>query len=594
MSPPPRLAAGARVGPYVIERHLASGGMGEVYVARDNGDVGAPDRVALKVVAGTSPAAEARFEREQRALARLDHPHVVVARDRGRTGDGVAWLAMELLRGEDLAARLARAPLAPAEAVALALQVCDALAHAHARGVVHRDLKPQNLFLCEGPALRVKVLDFGIARLADEAPWTATGGVVGTWAYMPPEQARGDRDLDGRADLWSLGAVLFQCLAGRTPFTSASPAGLLFQILVEPPPDLADLRPGLPAPLLAAVRAALSRDRDARPADAAALRAMLAAVPCDALPAAPPAPSPFESAPTAEPDLALTTERVRLVSVAYLRGVRDRALAEGVAQAFGARAIPVGGDALLAVFGLDRWVGDEAERAVRLAAAVGAGAEGGGVATGRALLGPARVAGAAVDAAVELASRGGVTVDAATASLVRGAIRLGVGEDGCARLEPARLHPPAEGEEASVASPLVGRDAELAVLLGSARLAAAEVRPTAARVTGPVGSGKTRLWREAARALPGAVEGARVLTARCDPARRDAPFAALRSRLHPHAGHTAHYGVALAQLPPEARQTYQRIGQGGPFPYEKDGTVFGNRERLLPAAASVRQRSGIE
>ncbi len=209
-APPPDV--GEHVGGFVVERFLKRGGMGALYVARD---AHTGESVALKVLDLEGPSQSARFERECRIAERLHHPHIVAGRGYGRTSQGTPWFAMELLDGEDLETRLRRGRLEAADAVALAAQVCEALRYAHQRGVVHRDVKPANIFLLRGPSLRVKVLDFGVARLADAPSLTGTDVPVGTPSYMAPEQARGDRGVDARCDVWSLGVVLYECVAGR-------------------------------------------------------------------------------------------------------------------------------------------------------------------------------------------------------------------------------------------------------------------------------------------------------------------------------------------------------------------------------------------
>src|SRR3954470_9074941 len=196
---------------FEIECQIASGGMGDVFRGRDRTSGMA---VAIKVVTEARAPHTARFAREIELLAELSHPGIVRHVAHGETAAGQLFLAIEWLEGEDLLHRLQRGPLAMADAVALATRVAAALGAAHARGVVHRGLKPSNLFLPGGHIDQVKVLDFGIAHREDRTQLTRTGAMIGTPGYMAPEQARSNAPTDARADVFALGCVLFQCLTG--------------------------------------------------------------------------------------------------------------------------------------------------------------------------------------------------------------------------------------------------------------------------------------------------------------------------------------------------------------------------------------------
>ncbi|WP_437721978.1 serine/threonine-protein kinase [Sorangium sp. So ce861] len=212
-------------GHYIWERRAGAGGMGEVWKALDQ-ETGQP--VAVKLLPGHREAGDAaRFAREARILSALEHAHVVRYVAHGADDEGAPYLVMEWLEGEDLAARLRRGPLGVNEGVALALRVADALSFAHARGVVHRDLKPSNLFLPGGRLETVQVLDFGIARAKMATRVTGTGMLLGTPGYMAPEQARGEPDIEARADVFSLGCVLFECLTGEPAFGGEHLAAIL-------------------------------------------------------------------------------------------------------------------------------------------------------------------------------------------------------------------------------------------------------------------------------------------------------------------------------------------------------------------------------
>ncbi|MEI8255293.1 MAG: AAA family ATPase, partial [Deltaproteobacteria bacterium] len=426
-----------------------------------------------------------------------------------------------------------------------ATQVCDALTYAHGEGVIHRDLKPENIFLCEGPVLLARILDFGIARVAQERVATQTGNILGTLLYMSPEQARGESALDHRTDLWSLGVVLYRALAGRHPFESETGPGTLFQILLEPAPPLGLLRPDLPRPLAHAVMRALSKSRDERYATAAAMRAEFDSLDRSTLaglasPAAPSGQHAFAatvdskvldaSAPTRAVAAVAGTVENRLISVVCLRGVRDVAWIESLASQFDARAQPLTGDAMIVLFGYERWHGDEPYRAVNLGLAALAHARGVGVATGRVTRDSARVTGDAVDAAALLAGDAGVIIDATTASVVGFEFRLENLPDGTARAEALRA--PARAEDRGAFETLfVGREAERKLLTGALERARDDRQFTSIVITAGAGLGKTRLLEVCLAEVAVESPDLTVLRASCDRRRRDTPFSALRDAL---------------------------------------------------------------
>ncbi|HJQ34871.1 MAG TPA: protein kinase [Pyrinomonadaceae bacterium] len=262
-------------GKYEIVAPLGAGGMGAVYLARR---VLIGDEVAVKVLHSRFTNDEKlveRFRREARAAAQLQHPNVVTIHDYGeaRGRDGFAYIVMELVRGESLRQLLKReGRLGAARAVALMRGVCAGVGAAHRRGIVHRDIKPDNVIVSpeddDNPE-RVKVVDFGIAKIRDvaaESTLTEAGSMVGTLFYMAPEQCKGE-PLDARADVYSLGAMLYEMLAGSPPFTAPSITSIILKHVHEPPPPLpADL--GVPPALAAAVMRALAKDPDQRPRDA--------------------------------------------------------------------------------------------------------------------------------------------------------------------------------------------------------------------------------------------------------------------------------------------------------------------------------------
>ena len=249
--------AKALEGRYAIEREIAHGGMATVHLARD---LRHGRRVAIKVLREEIAAAVGaeRFLAEIRVTASLQHPHILPLFDSG-SADGVLWYAMPFVEGETLRSRLAReGPLPVAEALRLAREVADALDHAHARGVVHRDVKPENVLLQDGHAL---VADFGIALALEQAGVdrvTRTGVAIGTPQYMAPEQAAGARELDARVDVYALGAVLHEMLAGESPYSAATRRAAVQRLMYAPPDALATRRPDVAPFVDAAVRRALA------------------------------------------------------------------------------------------------------------------------------------------------------------------------------------------------------------------------------------------------------------------------------------------------------------------------------------------------
>ena len=262
------LKPGDRLGRYEILAPLGAGGMGEVYVARDSR---LPRDVALKVLPEEfrlDPDRRARFEREARAVASLNHEHVVTIHDFGET-DGVLHIAFELIRGETLEQRLAKSRLGATQAVRFASQIANGLAHAHAAGVVHRDLKPRNIMITATG--QIKVLDFGLGKFVEAAPnellstaqsVSQSGAMLGTVGYMSPEQVRGD-PIDARSDQFVLGVVLYEMLTGARAFHRDSALRTLLAILEEEPEPVHNLAPQTP-PVLAAL---VARCMAKQPAD---------------------------------------------------------------------------------------------------------------------------------------------------------------------------------------------------------------------------------------------------------------------------------------------------------------------------------------
>ena len=251
---------------YRLLRELGRGGVGVVYEAEH---LRLRQRVALKIMSraiAKEANVTARFEREARAMATLRSPFVTAVSDVDVLPDGTPYMVMELLDGRDLQRELReRGPLPIGEAAQIMLLACRGLAAVHAAGIVHRDLKPSNLFLVSGPALSVKVMDFGVSKMSDDDILvTHDGSTLGTPAYMAPEQVRSARDADPRADVWSLGVILFRCLTGRLPFEGEGITGMAVAITNNPPLSLVELRPDVPRGLASLVERMLVKDPAAR------------------------------------------------------------------------------------------------------------------------------------------------------------------------------------------------------------------------------------------------------------------------------------------------------------------------------------------
>src|SRR5215468_9806383 len=266
------LASGTKLGPYEILSPLGSGGMGEVYRARDTR---LERTVAVKILPAhlsSDPIRRQRFEREAKTISSLNHPYICVLHDIGHQ-DGIDYLVMECVEGETLAKRLEKGPLPLEQVLKFGAQIADALDKAHRSGVVHRDLKPGNIMLTPTGA---KLLDFGLAKpavalvsgstltvTARPSPMTQEGTIVGTFQYMSPEQVEG-KELDGRSDIFSLGTVLYEMLTGQRAFSGKSQLMGASSILEREPEPINSLKPMTPPALDHAIRRCLAKDPDER------------------------------------------------------------------------------------------------------------------------------------------------------------------------------------------------------------------------------------------------------------------------------------------------------------------------------------------
>ena len=526
-------------GRFTIEREAGVGGMGRVYRALDVSGEG--DRsVALKVLHAADDASRERFQREGRILSALSHPSIVGYVAHGEH-DGQPFIAMEWLDGEPLSVRLKRGPLATADAAALGVHIAEALASAHEAGVLHRDVKPSNLILGESDR-EVRVVDFGVARRARETHGvTRTGMIVGSCAYMSPEQALAQRDIDARSDLFSLGCVLYECVSGIRPFGARDATATLAKVLLDEPPSLRDVAPAAPRSMADLVTWLLRKDRAQRPASARIVAERLRALEEEPQ-------WPAEEA--SQPALGTRERRVIWVVLASnaIATADDGTLPDDVATiaddaATGQlRAIVKhwgGSLAFLAdATAIATFSGgvptDEAPRAARCALAM------------REALPKSPIAIAMGRGEAFARVPIGDVIDAAAEALGRtppGAIRLqGIDPDWLAGFEIARDEAGVrlEGHAERTLAPrtllgrptaCVGRDRELSMLEGLFDDCSQDVQAKVALVTAPAGTGKSRIRYELGARLADREEAPVVLVARCDAMSAGAPFAAIADAL---------------------------------------------------------------
>ncbi|MFO0758835.1 MAG: protein kinase, partial [Byssovorax sp.] len=602
------LAAGALIaGRFAIEGLLGAGGMGRVYRAIDR-ETGRP--VALKVMLDAEPSATdaARFAVEARALSELDHPGIVAHVAHGTTIEGLPFLAMELLDGEDLGARLRRGPLSVTEGLLLLRRAASALDEAHRRGIVHRDLKPSNIFLRDREIDRLAIVDFGIARrmMASRA-LTASAALVGTPGYMAPEQVEGARDLSAAADVFALGCVLYEGLTGQAPFLADHLVALLAKILLDEPPPLRSIAPSVPAALADLVARMMAKAPVDRPADAAAVLDALARI--EAMRAGEP---PEEGAPRVDraPPIALGRGELELVTVILAshrpRG-DDRTLDEDVhtmAARVEAAARPelsargavverlLDGSLLVTLGEASGSAVDQAVEAAHCAwvlrsrwpeATVA-------VATARRPAGARIPVGEAIDRASRIGRHGdrtpsGIVLDEITAGLLGGRLRVVALDDGLATMVDAPAPLDEERPLLGKPTPCVGREAELGTLEVALRACLDESSPRAVLVLGPPGLGKSRLRHELLRRVDqqGAEAPLRLL-GRGELLRAGTPYGILGRALRRFFGITAELppaegraliarGIEAIVPAGEQRSVAEMLGELCDMPFPDDDSV---------------------
>ena len=576
---------------FVVERIAGAGGMATVYRALDRQ---AGIHVALKLVHEEDAEMARRFDHEAQSLAELRHPHVVRYVAHGSMTPRGRWLAMEWLEGEDLAARLTRGPLSIEDSITLGARVARALEAAHRHRVIHRDIKPSNLILIGSSVEEVRLIDFGIAQNASTSRRvTETGMAIGTPGYMAPEQARGDRSrVDGRADLFSLGAVLFECVTGRPAFEGTHVMALLARLLFEEAPRLRDLRPEAPRALDELVAALLTKDPDARPRDAGVVARTLESMDVGRASLRPPA---------SRADLGHTERRLFSIvaalpyapptnpyaETAELAVARVTAI-ELAVRPFGAHASALANGALFVTLSGEGSASDLSTRAARAALAL------------RPLLPPSAIAlvtglgevdgkapiGEIADRACVLLKdgerhpKGAILMDQVTAALLDGRFAVALAS-GDFVLEAERDTPEDARTLLGRPSPYVGRERELRMIEEIVYASFDEGCARAVLVLGAAGMGKSRLRRELTMRLADARPDAVVEMGRGDLLAQGSPFSVIASALQRTAHITSGEPFALRRqkledtfgkyLPPDRqRHVLEFLGEMVGIPYADD------------------------
>ncbi len=482
---------------YVIEREIGRGTSGVVYYAHDQQRGG---QVALKLLHQNGSPDQQLTEAE--VLMGLRHPGIVRIFDYGVSVDSQPFIAMEWLEGEDLSQRQLRAPLPLVPALRLIVNVARALASAHVQGIVHRDIKPANIFLMtgeDGESPCAKLLDFGAAMHVESA--AADGGIVGTPAYMSPEQVRGDLSVTERSDVYSLGATLYELVVGHPPHQGPSYLATLARLATTRARRLLEVRPDTPAPLDALVHRMLATEASARPTMtevADELERIVDSITRGSIPDVEPTSMHLGSSASR----LLTT----LVASRFAnQSERDDALTH-VLQ-LGTEGVPLGQDSLVAHFGARRAHGNEAESALRIGRRLARSGASVGVATGRAFVPmvelhkPVQAIGEVVDRATSLsrtAERNQVLTDVTTRELGRELYEFTPRSREYAEVgQPkSRSRLPTEA-----VTPFVGRDLEIGRVTTAFERSMKEPRAVVVSISGPPGIGKTRLVREAKKRL---------------------------------------------------------------------------------------------
>jgi tetratricopeptide (TPR) repeat protein len=544
---------------FEIQRLIGAGGMGEVFRAKDRLTGGL---VAIKILHLASPTAKdlERFRLEAQLLAEISDPRVVRYVAHGVTNGNRLYLAMEWLDGEDLAERLTKDGLTIAETITLGRRVAEALGVLHERGIIHRDMKPSNIFLPNGDMQQVKILDLGIARMMNITRATGTGVLLGTPGYMAPEQARGSKEIDARADVFALGCVLFECITGRPAFMAENVAGLLAKILLEDSPRVSEIMSDVPNALDALIARMLSKHTISRPTNGGAVLRELELLDDSTLLGKPRhseiremrgltrgekklvsivmAASP-ESLRAVEPRAPTVDEEQRTVAATYdVRTIIAPFSAEFESLADGSLVVTVTGKGSAT---------DQAVQAARCALALREYLPGAhiSVATGFATLSDQLVLGDVIDRAAQVLANDFLETSEAGPSLIRldettaGLLdmRFDVGGDARGLVLRGRREI-VSNARTLLGKPTrcVGRDRELSSLEALFEECTSEPVARPVLVSGPPGVGKSRLAHEFVRHVRERKEPAEVWIAHGDPMSEGAPFSMLAQTIRRAAG----------------------------------------------------------
>jgi tetratricopeptide (TPR) repeat protein len=622
---PTPLAAGTVVADrFTLQRLAGRGGMGVVYQAHDAVSGRA---VALKLLHPSSDSDLClRFTREAEVLYRLRHPGIVSYVAHGLAREGLPFLAMEWLEGEDLARRLARQPLSLSETLLLMRRCAAALSAAHAQGIIHRDLKPTNLYLPCGRVEDVVLLDFGLARIATPSlpPLTADMAVLGTPGYMAPEQATSQQDISPAADIFSLGCVLYECLTGQTPFRAPHLAAVLAKILFSEPVPLRTVRPELPTSLQPLLNQMLAKDPRQRLADGLQLEQAL-----DEMQTPQELPPPNLSASPAP--VAMTNAEQQLVSLllatsAKIRGEGStiatdetdqlRAQLESLLQELrtrGAKASLLADGSLLATILLERGTAtDQAALAALCALSVKERWPDSLVVltTGLSLRDKPVPTGEVMDRAGEFlrrmegpqASTAQVIVDETTAGLLDPRFEFDRSRTGTFRLKAERLRADESRPLLGRPTPCVGREQELILLEMAFSSSVEDSAARALLVTAPAGTGKSRLRHEFLRRLERRDPSPLVLLGRGDPMNANSAYGLLGNAVRQLCGvvdgeplevRRAKLAERISRhLPPkQAQDTVEFLGElcGVHFPLEQSPRLRAAREDPRAMSLQVTQ-----